>query len=379
MNGLGEFYDRQTGARFVPRGMNYVRISEQSEGVNRHSTFDPDLYNAVDVDQALGQMESDGYNVVRVFVDCCSSVGQQVGKRGGGLNMDYMARIVDFLLRARMHHIYVLLIVHSTPTLGGYNTEMWKAVTPLIGGQNVRYLTSAGLEAKRHYMLDFVQALLDLRAPLDAIFAYDLTNEIYFDSSSAPFKLSSGMVTVVNGNTYDMAIASDKQRLVNQSLIYWINQLRTSVRTLDPTALVTASFFVPQGPAPLPEPLQGSNYVLTRAVINLSDADFIDLHAYPGWGVSLADYARNFGITAQTVKPVIMGEFGAIDSVYPGARRAASELQTWQIQSCQYGFDGWLVWTWDTEDQGFWTAVSGDGAIEQALSPNFRPDPCKTE
>ena len=378
VNGLGQFYNVQTGERFVPRGANYVRIDYAiADGQGRHSTFDPDLYDPVAIDQALGRMESDGYNTVRVFIDCCSIRGQQVGNRSGGLNLDYMQRVVDFLARAKTHHVYVILIVQATPTRGGYNTAMQKLQSSVIDDVNIRYLTAEGLQAKTKYMLDFIQTLINLRAPLDAILGYDLNNDVYFDSSAPPFTLTSGTVTVVNGRTYDMSSTADKQSMVNESLIYWFNQVRTSVRSLDPTALVTISPLLPQ--APVPARAGDSHYVLTKAFITLSDADFIDAHAYPGWGLSLEDYARNYGISARTRKPVIMGEFGAIRSVYPYAPKAASALQSWQIESCQYGFDGWLTWTWDTSDQGFWTARGNNDVIEKALSPVFRPDPCRTE
>jgi hypothetical protein len=66
-------------------------------------------------------MESDGYNLVRVFVDCCSAPVEQVRDSTGGLSSTYLGKVVDFLQRARDHHIYVLLILDLTPGEGGYN------------------------------------------------------------------------------------------------------------------------------------------------------------------------------------------------------------------------------------------------------------------
>jgi hypothetical protein len=43
----------------------------------------------------------------------------------------------------------------------------------------------------------------------------------------------------------------------------------------------------------------------------------------------------------------------------------------------QAGFDGWLLWTWDTDEQPQIYNALGDGAlIEQALAPKLHPDPC---
>jgi hypothetical protein len=47
------------------------------------------------------------------------------------------------------------------------------------------------------------------------------------------------------------------------------------------------------------------------------------------------------------------------------------------VESCHYGFDGWIFWTWDdNEEPGFFNALLDNGKIEQALAPLTRPDPC---
>jgi diguanylate cyclase (GGDEF)-like protein len=63
--------------------------------------------------------------------------------------------------------------------------------------------------------------------------------------------------------------------------------------------------------------------------------------------------------------------------ILPGTD-AASALAAWQAASCRYGIDGWLVWTWDTDEQPeLWNAQSGGGAIASALAPRLHPNPCK--
>jgi hypothetical protein len=99
VNGLGEFYDKENGAKFVPRGMNYARVDHIVNGSRWHSTFDPALYDPNKIDQVFQQMESDGYNLVRVFIDCCSALGEQVGDSAGGLSSAYLGKVVDFLQR----------------------------------------------------------------------------------------------------------------------------------------------------------------------------------------------------------------------------------------------------------------------------------------
>jgi hypothetical protein len=48
------------------------------------------------------------------------------------------------------------------------------------------------------------------------------------------------------------------------------------------------------------------------------------------------------------------------------------------VESCNYGFDGWLLWTWDTEEQtDFYSGLTGEGLINQVLAPVNRPNPCE--
>lgn len=374
VHGLGEFYDKVDNSKFVPRGMNYARLDHVvGSNQNWHSTFDPNLYDPNKIDQALERMESDGYNVVRVFIDCCSTSGQ-VGDPKHGLSYAYMEKVVDFLWRAKAHNIFVILIIDGTPALGGYNDVLWSRWFPNIGGNNLRYLTTEGLLAKDMYMTDFVRALIDRQAPLDTIFAYDLSNEVYFELNNPPFSLSSGLVFTGNAKTYDMSKPEEKTSMAIDNMIYWIDNLRESILYLDPTALVEVSFFAPL--ARIPTNLGDSYISLPGAVIARSQADFIELHPYPGKGFDLQQYATYYGIAANTPKPVVMGEFGVWKSAFNSAASAAQFLQNWQIESCQYGYDGWLLWTWDSED-GLWNALSQNGEIEKALAPITRPDPCK--
>ena len=61
----------------------------------------------------------------------------------------------------------------------------------------------------------------------------------------------------------------------------------------------------------------------------------------------------------------------------PSPAQAAVRPTCWQKQSCAYGIDGSLLWTWDTNEQhDLWNAMSDGGVIDQALSPKTRPDPC---
>ena len=369
--GTGEFHDRLTGEKFVPRGFNYVRLAPMSSANSGlwHSTLNPGFYDPAQAEQALRQMHAGGYNVVRVFVDCCRP-GSNAGDPQGGVSLAYLANVIDFLNKARANEIYVLMVLDLTPAEGGYD-DLWRHCCTTFDGENLRYLTPGGHTSERRFDRDFIRALIARQAPLEAIFAFDLTNEVHFSVDRPPFSLASGEVTTANKKTYDMANPEDRQRMMDENLVYWIDRQRANILEADPTALVTVSF---------PAINAGQTTVNPRPAILESTADFVDLHTYLGWGLSLEQYLNRFGVDGPTLKPIILGEFGAAKRAYLTAARAAQELQSWPAASCAYGFDGWLLWTWDTHEQAeLWHGLSENGEISAALAPKGHPDPCLPE
>ena len=235
------------------------------------------------------------------------------------------------------------------------------------------YLTPGGIEANRIWFEDFVRELQERDAPMDAIFAYQLRNEAYYDLIWPPFSLTEGMITAANGETYDMADPDDRQRMMDEGWLNWIDEMVDGIKALDPTALVTMGFFYPMGP-------ESDRLVYTEPVLHRSSLDFVDLHAYPDVDVtSLDEYVERFKLEAIEEKPILMGEFGVGKEPVPSIADAARMLQWWQVNSCDYGFDGWLLWSWGTGDASaeFWAAVSAEREVNQALAPVFRPDACQ--
>jgi hypothetical protein len=365
------FFDRQTGQEFVPRGFNYVRVAPMpgAPGNYWHATLNPGYYDPEQAETALTQMQAYDYNVVRIFIDCCRP-GANAGDPKGGISQAYLENTIDFLDKANAHGIYVLMIFDLTPAQGGYD-ELWQQCCTTFDGENLRYLTRGGHTAERRFNRDFILALIKQGAPIEAIFAYDLTNEVHFNIDKPPFSLDSGRVRTANGQTYDMSIPEDKQRMMDENLVYWIDQQRANILEVDPTALVTVSF---------PAINTGQTTVNTAPAVYASTADFVDLHAYLGWGFSLDQYMTRFGITEPAGKPIILGEFGSARRAFPDITVASRVLQEWQAASCDYGFDGWLFWTWDVDGQDeLWHGLSENGEIATALSPAVRPNPCVRE
>ena len=363
VGGAGEFFDRETNQRFTPRGANLVRLAG-----GHHSTLDPAFYDPAQLAIALERMASGGYNVARAFLN---------HDRGGlsgsstGLSAAYMDNVDDFLRLARASDMFVIFTQDWLPEGESYAFEP----DPLIDNVNLLYLSAGGVEANARYFHDFAAALIERQAPLDALLAYELRNELYLTESYAPFSLSSGHVGTANGRTYDLASGVERQQLMEQGVVFWVDRMRAAIRDVDPTALVTVGFFQPKGPNPTRA--DDDRIIETGEVIASSEADFIDLHPYPGFDLNLRQFVENFGLPAVTSKPILLGEFGAFRAAYPTVADATRVLVEWQIESCSYGFDGWLQWTWDTLEQPeFWNATDEGGVLASALSPATRPDPC---
>lgn len=377
VDGVGEFYDRQTGEKFVLRGNNYIRLaSQQGYGGDTfiyHSTFNTNLYDPSEVDSALTRMQEEGYNVVRVFIQG-SCKDYCIGDPDNGLRDGYIANLADFLNKAKSHGIYVIITTDGEPGSAYYNRLLDTTWSPDFGGTNKNYLTRGGFLVAKTFWSDLVNELLSQNAPLDTILAYELRNELFYEANATPLSYTSGSYETADGNTYDMASPEDRQRMMDENLLLWIDEVRAAILDKDSTALVTVGFFVPQGPNPA---RQGDPRLIeTRPVIWESSLDFIDLHPYPGY-TSMTEYVENFGIDGMQAKPIIMGEYGAGRSIYTSEALAARAMQDWQVESCQYGLDGWLFWTYDMPDQVFYNSVSGSGQIDEALAPVNRPDPCQ--
>lgn len=125
VGGRGEFYTVRDGARFIPRGNDFMRFSEEmtraADGATGYgrSTFNATLYDPLTAEQALAKMEAYGYNVLRTFLDILQR-GDLGSESGPGLSRDYIANLADFLGRAWAHHIYIMPVFEDLPYTGGY-------------------------------------------------------------------------------------------------------------------------------------------------------------------------------------------------------------------------------------------------------------------
>jgi hypothetical protein len=342
------------------------------ESTTQDVTFNVGAYDAPAAGQALQELAAYGYNTVRIFLNgACATACLGDPATVDDLSDAYVANVVDFLTKARANGIQVAVVADGVPVGTSYATQVASACCAQFAGANLDYLTPGGVAGNAAFWSALVQRLtaqLELR---ETILSFELRRQAFFRSDELPLSSSSGTVTAANGQTYDLAVAAERQALMDENLTYWADSVRAAVRSVDPTALVSLGFAVQSAP----------RLSRLRHVLDNSALDFVSVQANPGLGSTLSQYAAGYELPAVTAKPVLMAEAGAPTAAYPAVYAAAEGLQTWQAQSCPLGFDGWLLWTWDTSGElpgepAIWNAQAGGGLLERALAPSIRTDPC---
>ncbi len=375
-----EFFDKMTGEKFTPNGFNLIQlIQSPHDWYGISELFQPTLHDREAVEQDLQQMSALGYNSLRVFIDLCKDTFC-IGDVDGGLESGYMDNLAWFLERAREYELFVMLTANWIPDVGGYVDGVYEACGDQFDLGNCLLLSEKGVSGYQRYFRDLIRELRERDAPFDIIFAYQLRNEAYFELNEPPFNLSSGMVATANGKTYNMSSETEKLEMADEGMVYWADQVRDAILDVDTSALVTCGFFAPNSPNQIrgDEPIK---LVPFKAIFDHSEIDFLDIHAYPG-DYPLAIHMENYGLLAAVDIPIVLGEYGAFRTVSSDPYDGAIKLDAWQSEICDYGIDGYYVWTWDhdrtphQEPDEIWGGSEANSVIAKVLSPLYKPYPC---
>lgn len=366
----GQFIDRATGAVFVPRGVNYFHIVDAADRF-----FSPRVFDRDRIADEFAGLAAAGYNTVRIFLDGCN-IGADCMTIAGesGLNPAYLDVIAEVMTLARDHDLVLLLTSNDLPDGGGYRDRAARDDSDVFPGyRNSDFLTASGHQAIADYWQDLLSGLAQRGAPFEAVLGWSILNEHWLFSDQPPLSLRSGTAVTAAGS-YDLGDEDRRRAMVVDSTRALIATVAGVIRSQDPDALVTMGFFVPQFPHPTD--IGGTWYSDTAPLVESSDLDFFDFHAYPGTGLSVAEHAENFGIDDS--KPVVMGEVGAFVDRYPDATAAALAVQHWIADSCLAGFDGWIHWGYLRAPlaDATWAFTDADGYLAEVLSPAAQPDPC---
>jgi hypothetical protein len=363
-----ELYDTATGAPFRARGVNLIRLVRFGDRL--YDTLFGNGYDPAWVDGELGRLADLGYNTVRVFLDLCAD--DCIALPEGGLRAGYLDHVADFLARARTRGIFVMPASNDLPDTADYGNAV-PCCSPFSGYRNSIYLSAAGQAAAERYWRDIVGGLIERGAATDTVLAWQLVNEQFTFLDQPPLSLREGSALTADGRSWDLASDQQRRDMVESNVVAFADRLRGAIRELDPTGLVTMGFFAPNEPVEWRP--DDNRLVLTRAVLERSTLDFADLHAYPGGSLDIADHLAQYGVSDAVHMPLLIGEMGAFKFWYASPAEGAAGLVAWQVESCN-AVQGWLLWLEaDTNDE-VWGGAEDGGVIDQALSPQERPDPC---
>ena len=356
------FIDSYTEEIFIPRGYNFTELGVLDNtctlpGELYHNTFSSSSYDELPVTEMFKKLENAGYNMVRVFLNPeCLSVEKD------SFQPAYMANLVDFLQQAKQYDIYVILTLDMIPS-AWYGNEINKIED--IDWINTQFLDVDMIAAEVDFWQDFILALHDEDAKLEMIFSYELRNELYFHPDYEPVSLWRGEYVLPNGESYALSDETEKSMMVNDGFVYWSQRIRDAIHAIDPSALVSCGFFAPD---PFGDVGKYGVHELTL--------DFVDLHFYPQDGVSILDYAAHFQLDHPAQIPLLMGEYGVVETDRYTPTEALEILRDWMRESCEYGFDGWLLWDY-TKSTDIPLSLVDDGTLFEGLSPDDFPNSCQ--
>ena len=367
----GQSFFSLNNAPVIPRGSNYMRLRNASH----HILFEPTLYHQWDVDSALREMNSFGYNYVRVFLECETLI-RGFNLSSPGLPMNYTINVIDFLLRAANYNLSVMLTSSWNPA--NYQSIIDSFPRPAnLSGVNEIVFHPGQAAAKAQFFIDLLQQIRNTSSTaLETIFAIDIFNEISISVHSLPFSLTSGIV-IYRDTAYDMANGTERQLLLDTASNIWMNISAVAIKSIAPSILVTASLFSPtvvghkgfdgvQNRPPNADP----RYPLRPGCLVNSLADYIDVHIYAGPDPQ-GDMA---GAAIPRTKPILMGETGTYKPWYKNISIAAQTIKTVMIESLDFGYTGWGIWNWNTVEQlTFWTLTEQNNTLNNVLSPKVWP------
>jgi hypothetical protein len=239
------------------------------------------------------------------------------------------------------------------------------------GGGNQIYLTKEGIAAKREYVCEFLRYIQSRRPELMAtLLGVQMQNELHLDGKGWPFDQKSGTITTANGKTYDLADGKQRQALMDDGIVFYLDTMADAVHGIDPGLLVCEGIFTMRavGKDPAKDVGPNSGYAGDRRwpptleTLSRSKLDFLDVHFYrTRKEESVRDaFAKDMetvrfsDTTAPAIlksKPVILGEFGAFRFAESSWTAAQKNLLTIRDETMQRRMSGWLLWTYDTFEQ----------------------------
>ena len=207
-------------------------------------------------------------------------------------------------------------------------------------------------------------------------------NEASLRADQCPFSEKDGTFTAANGKTYDLSKTDERQALMDEGYHHYHARMAAAIKAVDAEMLVAEGVFVPRAVGKDPEQHAGvwpgktrdERYPPTLTSLGTGALDFLDVHFYRANGKESVDQTFRLNLAStgfftpvvagiRKKKPVIMGEFGAFDSVEKTFEDAVENMVRVRDLALAEGLDGMLYWTYDSFEQPRLYHATSDWAL----------------
>ena len=379
-NGKKVFVTDSNNELFVPRGFNHVVLEHGNSGW--HALFNTNVYQPDKMDSVLRQISVCGGNVIRVWAwGTQNEYGFISNQKEQILNEKYMHNFIDFLHKATEYNIYVIPILDEYPKYAYFETILTEFHAQSerddlhVTGYNRQFFWDSFIKAKAIAIKQFIQYIKDTEPSLlSTVFAWSLQNEVFLMNSEGPFSAFTAEVILPDGSIGKVSTQEERQKVYDKTILYWANELTKAVKSVDPTALVTAGMWTSDAAGR--KPFSGLlfdgkdiRFPPRPAILGGDESllDFIDIHIYPWDNTSKVNpECHEHGLVK---KPVIVGEYGVFQNVSVG--QAKTMLIEFLQQAYQMGYIGDLYWVWDLSaiPEQTYSAV-GEGLAQHVMQWN---------
>lgn len=392
----GGFFTEKTNKRFVPIGANYIKLNEhpQSDKLQWHSTFAPREWNKKQAEAALKEMKKSGFNVTRVFIDFFEWRGVIENEQAETFHKPYMDNLISFIGMAEENGIRVIITLTYTPVAPVTAPKKLVPVNKGVAGSNLYYLEKNTLERKKIYVKEFTKYLKQKgRKCFNNIFAIELFNEEAFGLIEKPFDGETRRFKAPSGKSYGLKTSEDMQKAIDEASVYYANMMVDSIKQADRDMLVATSVFTynavgKSGPNKILEDMPkykglDHRYPMRPLALLESKLSYIDVHFYPvnsDWlknDLKSIEFEELKKKAKELGKPMIVGEIGVTRG---WGFTKEDQIKEWFENvfaplSREGGFQGFLWWTWDANNQlGGWVTAK-DSTFKNTLAmieENFR-------
>jgi len=213
-------------------------------------------------------------------------------------------------------------------------------------------------------------------------------NELNVRCDGWPFTQTEDSLKMPNGKSYDMSIAQERQRLMDEGINHYHNVLVKAVKEVAPGLLVCEGVFTLRAVGKTLDTHKGvfpvssgdKRFPPTATALGRCHLDFIDIHfyrtrrdeqvaeAFQKDMDSMAFFSKEMD-TIRKTKPVILGEFGSFRHIDDTFTQASDNLLNIRDLAIKHHMMGIMMWTYDTfEQKPLYPAMEDKGLFLRKLA-----------